>query len=325
MEKEKFYDGYLTDVSGVSLGHCENLDSPTGISVAVFKEGATAGVDVRGGAPGTRETDLLKPENLVDKVHSIFLSGGSAYGINASAGIMKYLEEEDIGMDVGVCKVPIVTGAVIFDLAVGSAFIRPDLDMGYRACQNATTNDKSNGLVGAGAGASVGKILGNNYSMKSGLGQASIKVGDLVVSAMTALNAFGDIYDDERKEQIAGVYDRDKNKFLDTQEIYLGKQKDYNAFKGRNTTIALVCTNAKLTKANCNKVSQMAHDGFARSIRPVHTMFDGDTIFTAATGYVEADISLVGMLAAKVISRSIANAIYYSKSYKGLIAFNDKK
>lgn len=317
------YSGYLTDVSGVSLGHCEDLKSPTGISVAIFKDGATAGVDVRGGAPGTRETDLLTPENLVDKVHAIFLSGGSAYGLDASVGIMKYLEENNIGMDVGVCKVPIVTGAVIFDLGLGNAFIRPDFKMGYEASKNATDDNKLQGLVGAGAGASVGKILGNEYAMKSGLGEASIEINGLKVSAMTALNAFGDIYDYEKKTQIAGVYDRDKKIFLNTEKLYEDKTSDYDAFNGKNTTISLVCTNAKLTKAQCKKVSSMAHDGYARSILPVHTMFDGDTIFTASCGEFLSDVSLVGILAAKVISRSIANAIYASKSFCDLISYND--
>lgn len=319
------YSGYLTDVEGVSLGHSEDLNSPTGISVAIFREGATAGVDVRGGAPGTRETDLLNAENLVDKVHAIFLSGGSAYGLDASSGIMKYLEENNIGMDVNVCKVPIVTGAVIFDLSVGNPFIRPDFKMGYEACLNSKEENKLSGIVGAGAGASVGKILGNEFAMKSGIGQASITIGDLQISAITALNAFGDIYDFENKTQIAGVYDREKKEFLNTEKLYEKKSANYNAFKGKNTTISIVCTNAKLTKANCKKISSMAHDGFARSIIPVHTMFDGDTIFTAATGKIEADISLIGMNAAKVVSRSIANAIYSSKTFANLISYNDIK
>lgn len=308
------YSGKLTDVDGIKLGHSQDYKALTGCSVILIENGAICGVDVRGAAPGTRETDLLRPENFVDKVHGVLLSGGSAYGLNAASGIMKYLEERNIGLDVSVCKVPIVVAAVIFDLSIGDPFVRPDEKMGYEACQKATIDNNSQGIVGAGTGASVGKILGNEYSMKSGLGQASVKVSDLVVSSITILNAFGDVFDYEKNIQIGGVFDKKLKKFLSTNSIYENNFKGYKVFdKPTNTTISLVATNAKLTKANATKISQMAHDGYARSITPVHTMFDGDTIFTISTGNVKADISFVGILAAKVISRSIANAIYHSK------------
>lgn len=320
------YDGFLTDVPGILLGHAENNKSATGCSVALFPDGAVCGVDVRGSAPGTRETDLLKAENLVEKIHGVCLSGGSAFGLAAANGVMAYLEEQNIGMDVTVCKVPIVLSAVIFDLTLGDAFIRPDYPMGYIASANAKTNDKTLGNFGGGCGASVGKILGNDFAMKSGIGQASLSLGDLIVSSLTVLNAFGDIFDYEEGKQIGGCYDRKNKKFLSTQTLYKNMNSDYNAFnRTTNTTISLVATNAKLSKANCNKISQMAHDGYARSINPVHTMFDGDTIFTCATDKVRADISLVGILAAKTISRSIANAIYGSKASHGLIAYDDIK
>lgn len=318
------YSGYLTDVGNLKVGHAQNFDGLTGVTVIIPEKGAVCGVDVRGSAPGTRETDLLRPENLVEKVNCVMLSGGSAYGLNAASGIMKYLEEKELGMDVTVCRVPIVVGAVIFDLAVGDPHCRPDLEMGYEACKNSKTEDTSMGCIGAGTGATVGKILGNDFSMKSGIGQASIQIGNLKIAALTVLNAFGDIYDAEKGIQIAGVYSREEKKFLDTMKIYEEKTANYNAFnRATNTTISIVATNAKLTKANCNKISQMAHDGYARSIEPVHTMFDGDTIFTIATGEVEADISFVGMTAAKVISRAISNAVYSSKTTKGLISYED--
>ncbi|WP_036730430.1 P1 family peptidase [Peptoniphilus mikwangii] len=318
------YSGYLTDVGNLKVGHAQNFDGLTGVTVIIPEKGAVCGVDVRGSAPGTRETDLLRPENLVEKVNCVMLSGGSAYGLNAASGIMKYLEEKELGMDVTVCRVPIVVGAVIFDLAVGDPHCRPDLEMGYEACKNSKTEDTSMGCIGAGTGATVGKILGNDFSMKSGIGQASIQIGNLKITALTVLNAFGDIYDAEKGIQIAGVYSREEKKFLDTMKIYEEKTANYNAFnRATNTTISIVATNAKLTKANCNKISQMAHDGYARSIEPVHTMFDGDTIFTIATGEVEADISFVGMTAAKVISRAISNAVYSSKTTKGLISYED--
>lgn len=317
------YQGFLTDVNGVKLGHCQDLEALTGVSVILCEEGFIAGVDVRGAGPGTRETDLLRAENLVEKIHAVFLTGGSAFGLDVGGGIMKYLEEKGFGFDVGVGLVPIVPGAVLFDLAVGDSKIRPDFKMGYSACENAKDNDKTMGNLGAGTGASVGKILGNDYAMKTGIGQSSIKVGDLIVSSIVALNALGDIYDYEEGKRIAGVYDRKNKKFLNTNSLYEDKFKGYNqSVSLANTTISVIATNAKLTKANCTKISQMAHDGYARSINPVHTMNDGDTIFTIASGEVLSDINLIGILAAKSISRSIANAVYSSKDLGGLVSYN---
>lgn len=319
------YEGFLTDVKGIKLGHAEDKLALTGTSVILCEEGFTAGVDVRGAGPGTRETDLLRSENLVQKVHAVFLTGGSAFGLDVGGGIMKFLEEKNVGFDVGVGVVPIVPGAVLFDLAVGNSKVRPDFKMGYTAAKNAREKDESMGNLGAGSGASVGKILGNDFAMKSGIGQSSVKVGELIVSSIVALNALGDIFDYEDGKRIAGVYDRKNKKFLDTCALYEKRLKDYNQFSPANTTISLVATNAKLTKANCNKISQMAHDGYARSINPVHTMNDGDTIFTLASGEVAADINLVGILAAKTISRSIANAIYSAEDSGGLVSYKSIK
>ena len=319
------YEGFLTDVKGIKLGHAEDKLALTGTSVILCEDGFTAGVDVRGAGPGTRETDLLRAENLVEKVHAVFLTGGSAFGLDVGGGIMKFLEEKNVGFDVGVGVVPIVPGAVLFDLAVGDSKVRPDFKMGYTAAKNAREKDESMGNLGAGSGASVGKILGNDFAMKSGIGQSSVKVGDLIVSSIVALNALGDIFDYEDGKRIAGVYDRKNKKFLDTCALYEKRLNDYNQFSSANTTISLVATNAKLTKANCNKISQMAHDGYARSINPVHTMNDGDTIFTLASGEVAADINLVGILAAKTISRSIANAIYSAEDSGGLVSYKSIK
>ena len=319
------YEGFLTDVKGIKLGHAEDKLALTGTSVILCQEGFTAGVDVRGAGPGTRETDLLRAENLVEKVHAVFLTGGSAFGLDVGGGIMKFLEEKNVGFDVGVGVVPIVPGAVLFDLAVGDSKVRPDFKMGYTAAKNAREKDENMGNLGAGCGASVGKILGNNFAMKSGIGQSSVKVGELIVSSIVALNALGDIFDYEDGKIIAGVYDRKNKKFLDTCALYEKRLNDYNQFSPANTTISLVATNAKLTKANCNKISQMAHDGYARSINPVHTMNDGDTIFTLASGEVAADINLVGILAAKTISRSIANAIYSAEDSGGLVSYKSIK
>ncbi len=316
------YPGYLTDVKGIKVGHGQSEEGLTGVSVIIFEEGATGGVDVRGSAPGTRETDLFKPEKMVDKVHAVVLSGGSAFGLDASSGVMNYLEGKGIGFDVGVTKVPIVSGAVIFDLDIGDYRIRPDFEMGYEAAKNATTEADLQGNIGAGTGATVGKILGPEQAIKGGLGSATVQVGELVVSAMVVVNSFGDIYEPTNNQQMAGVYDYEENKLLNTIELMKEQNKDIG-FNLKNTTIGVITTNAILTKAQANKVSQIAHNGFARAINPVHTMVDGDTIFTMATNEIEADINLVGTLAAEAMSKAIVNGILSAKSIAGLKSYSD--
>lgn len=313
--------GYITDVEGIEVGHAENLEGMTGCTVIIAREGATGGVDVRGSAPGTRETDLFQERKAVDKVHAIVLAGGSAFGLDAASGVMAFLEGEDIGFQTGGGKVPIVASAVIYDLEVGSPKTRPDKDMGYQAAQNASQEEQRQGNVGAGTGASVGKILGPGNSMKAGLGSASVQVGDLVVGAMVAVNAVGDIIDWQTQERIAGVYDYDKGEFLDTVEIM--KAGYLASLEGQNTTIGVVATNAKLDKAMANKVAEMSHNAYAKTINPVHTMFDGDTIFTLAINQIEADVNLVGVLAIEAMSQAIANAVYNADSYGEILAHKD--
>lgn len=316
------YPGYITDVEGLKVGHSQSQEGVTGCTAILYTQGATGGVDVRGGAPGTRETDLFRAENMIDKVHAIVLSGGSAFGLEASTGVMKYLEEEGIGFNVGVARVPIVASAVIFDLAIGDSKIRPDSQMGYQAAKTASITENRQGNIGCGMGATVGKIMGPGNSMKSGLGSASIKLGELVVSAIVSVNSFGDIYNYKTGEQIAGVYDYDNKRLLNTIDI----MTNYNAnlgFSMENTTIGVIGTNAILTKAEANKVSQMAHNGFARSINPVHSMMDGDTIFTMATNMIKSDVNIIGTLAAEVMSQAITNAIIYAKSISGLNSYSD--
>lgn len=315
------YPGYLTDLPGIKVGHSQSEKGMTGCTVIICEEGATGGVDVRGGAPGTRETDLFKAENMVDKVHAVVLAGGSAFGLDAASGVMKYLEENAIGFDVGVTKVPIVASAVIFDLNIGDYRIRPDALMGYEAAKGANYEERRQGNIGCGMGATVGKILGPNNAMKSGLGSATVKLGDLIVSAIVSVNSFGDIYDMD-KGQIAGVYDYDNEKLLNTMEIMKGMNKDLK-FNITNTTIGLIATNGILTKAEANKVSQMAHNGFARSINPIHTMLDGDTIFTLGTNKIKADINLIGSLAAEAMSKAVVNGVLYGESLHGLKGYGD--
>lgn len=313
----------ILDVKGLKVGQIEDTDALTGCTVVICEEGATCGVDVRGSAPGTRETDLLDPINSVQKVHAVVLSGGSAFGLESTCGVSKYLEEKNIGFEVGVCKVPIVTGAVLFDLGVGDYKVRPDKEMGYKACLNASETELKQGNYGAGCGATVGKIKGLNYVTKGGIGSCSIKLDNgIVVSALIAVNAFGDIYEDGKV--IAGVLNDDKTKLLNTYEIMKsGFVK--GGFKIDNTTIGIVATNAKLTKAQCKKISQMAHDGYAKSIFPIHTPHDGDAIFTMSTGkiQVDSDITLLGSLAAEVVEKSIINAIKNAKNIKNIISYNE--
>ena len=305
------YGGYFTDVESIKVGHAQDLDGGTGLTIILPDPGNTAGVDVRGGAPGTRETDLLNPLNQVSEVSSIILSGGSAYGLEAASHLMKILEKEGIGFDVGVGVVPIISQAVLFDLAYKNPKARPDGKMTQKAFESATYEDKSQGIVGAGTGATVGKALGPEFLVKSGLGQASIKKGDLIVSAIVAVNAFGDIFDYHKGVQIAGPTKYGKIlKTMDFIDQILGSFAD---IKPSNTTIGAVATNATFSKTELTKIAGMAHDGYARSINPVHTLFDGDTIFSLATNKVQANINLVGALAAEAMSMAIANAIYASK------------
>jgi len=299
------YDN-ITDVEGIKVGHASDFVGMTGCTAVLCLDGAVAGVDVRGSAPGTRETDLLRPVNLVKKVHGVLLTGGSAFGLEAASGAMQYLSERGVGFDSGVRPVPIVPAAVLFDLNVGDPLAYPDKAMGYKACLNAAAGYIEEGSVGAGTGATVGKILGPDHAMKSGIGSASICIGDLVVGALVAVNALGDVVDYRSGEIIAGCRD-DKGHFVNTVRYMLDAGQRPSVFS--NTTIGVVATNAKLDKEGVNKVAQMAHDGYALAIRPVHTMYDGDTIFALATGKVSADVTLVGVAAIEVVAKAIVKAV----------------
>lgn len=314
----------VTEIEGLRLGHGHNKEGATGCTVIICDEGATGGVDVRGGAPGTRETDLLNPMEMVDKIHAVVLSGGSAFGLDASSGVMQYLEEHNIGFDVGVTKVPIVCQAVLFDLVCGNSRVRPDKKMGYDACVHAENySEDLNGNIGCGMGATVGKFFGPKNSMKGGFGSYCLQVGNLKVGAVVGVNCLGDVIDPSTGKIIAGALKEDLSGFIDTEETMIGNyNKENDTFKG-NTTIGIIVTNAKLTKAQGNKIASMAHNGFGRTMRPAHTMFDGDTIFTMATNKVEADINVVGLLAARVMERAIIRGIKEAKGDYGYLSFND--
>jgi L-aminopeptidase/D-esterase-like protein len=313
----------FTQIEGIKVGHAHDLEAATGCTIIISEEGAVAGVDVRGGAPGTRETDLLNPVNKAEKIHAVMLAGGSAFGLDAASGVMQYLEERGIGFDVLVTKVPLVCGAVLFDLALGDHKIRPDKAMGYRACLAAGNSGSGQGNIGAGAGASVGKIFGMARAMKSGLGSFAVQAGDLKIGAIVAVNALGDVVDPDTGERLAGALNEDMSSLADTEKCLIGSccgKKDF--FRG-NTTIGIVASNALLTKAQASKVASMAHDGYARTICPAHTMFDGDTIFAMATGHVEADLTVVGLLAARVVEKAVISAVKSAGSLCGLKCYAD--
>src|SRR5688572_701294 len=301
----------ISDVRGIQVGHAQDAEALTGCTVILCRKGAVAGVDVRGGAPGTRETDLLNPINLVQKVHAVVLAGGSAFGLDAASGVMHYLEENKIGFNTGAAKVPIVPSAILYDLNLGRADVRPDAAMGYHAAASASSAAPTQGNAGAGAGAAVGKMFGPSLSMKAGLGSASMDIGGgVTVGALVAVNAWGDVLDPQTNEIIAGL------RSGKVGPLRVGRKEDYFANTltmlknkvGRgllsltsrsNTVIGVIATDAKLTKAQATKVAQMTQDGIARTIRPAHTMFDGDVIFALSTGAKKADVSSVGAFAAE--------------------------
>lgn len=305
------FSGHICDVPGIMVGNASDLDALTGVTAIYCPDGAVPGVCVRGGAPGTRETDLMKPGELVECVNAILLTGGSAYGLDASTGAMDLLRRRGEGLDVGVSRVPIVGGAVLFDLGVGSAEIRPDAQMGKLALMNAG-KDVRQGLIGAGMGASVGKFVLGAIPERSGLGSASIELGGgVIVGAIAAVNAGGDIYDPYNGEFLAGGHDADGTPKPVLHALLGGAGA--RGFAGSNTTIAVVATNAKLDKAQTNRMAAVAQDGFARAIRPVHTQMDGDTLFALSTGDKECDFMRLSVLATEAVARAIANAGYLAR------------
>lgn len=323
---KKRWNNAITDVPGIKVGHATNKEALTGCTVILCEDGAVGGVDQRGGAPGTRETDSMQPMHLVQTAHAIALAGGSAFGLEAATGVVRYLEERGIGFDTLVAKVPIVPAAILFDLGIGDPSVRPDAAMGYAACQAADDGVVAEGNVGAGTGATVGKIMGIQQATKAGLGTASVDLGGgLVVGAIAAVNAFGDVIDPQTGQIIAGARSLDGTGFADTLAVMRSLvSKTILEFAGtRDTIIGVVATNARLNKEETNKVAQMAHDGLARAVRPAHTMFDGDTLFALTTGSIEADVNTVGAYAAEVVAEAIVRAIKTAEGVAGLPAWRD--
>jgi len=313
----------ITDIKGIRVGHYTDLEAATGCTVVLCEEGAVAGVDVRGAAPGTRDTDLLDPVNAVEKIHAVILSGGSAFGLDAAGGVQHYLEERGIGFEMAGIHVPIVPGAVVFDLDIGSARTRPGIKEGYQACLNATDGPVAEGCVGAGTGAMIGQLMGKERATKSGLGTASIKIhGDVIVAAIFSVNALGDVIDPSTGHVLAGIRPEDGQGFGNTVDL-MRQGYTFLSKPGGNTVIGIVATNALLTKPQANKIAQMAHDGLGRAINPAHTMLDGDTIFSLSLGDRKCDITTVGAMAAEVSQKAIISAVRHATGLDGVPCFND--
>ncbi len=319
----------IIDIPGILVGHASNTEALTGCTVILCETGAVGGVDQRGGAPGTRETDALHPLHLVQEVHAVVLSGGSAFGLDAATGVVRYLEERGVGFDVGVAKVPIVPSAILFDLGIGRPEIRPDAQMGYQACLNATNNPPEQGNVGAGTGATVGKILGMGSAMKGGVGNGGYQLRNgVIIAAIVAVNPLGDVIDPASGKIIAGArnpsFEKESvqpaDQFVNALEVMqknsFGSNQEFT--DRNNTVIGVVATNARLSKEEINKVAQMAQDGIARTIRPAHTMLDGDTIFALSMGKEKADVNTIGAFAAEAVSQAILSAIMNARPVIGI-------
>ncbi|GAB4215897.1 MAG: P1 family peptidase [Rhodoferax sp.] len=311
-----WYPGAITDVPGIEVGHSTDTRRPTGCTVVLARAGAVAGVDVRGAAPGTRETDLLQPANWVQQVHAVCLAGGSAWGLDAASGVMRWLEQQGIGLDTGYGRVPIVPAAVVFDLSVGDACVRPDAAAGFQACELASTSPPAQGNFGAGAGALVGKLFGLSQAMRGGVGTAALRVQGVTVGALIVCNAVGDVVDPHTARVLAGARMPDGVGLIDTHAALLRGALPASLLAGRNTTIGVIATDAVLDKAQCQRLALAGHDGLARSIGPVHTAFDGDTLFALSTGKSDRTMHpvVLATLAAEATARAVVNAVACARS-----------
>ena len=317
-------NGQITDIEGTRVGHCSDLEAITGCTVLLCEEGAVGGADIRGSASGTRELDALHPLHLVDRIHGLLLAGGSAFGLDAAGGVMQYLEERGVGFAVGVTRVPIVPAAILFDLRIGNFRVRPDQTMGYQACQAATSGPIEEGSVGAGTGATVGKLMGIEGAMKGGVGMSSLSLpGGVMVGALAAVNAFGDVIDPETGRILAGLRDGPNGtRLLDTAtQMRAGVRP--GGYARESTTLVAVATNARLTKVEATKLAQQAQLGLARTVRPVHTTLDGDAIFVLATDRVSGDLNTIGLAAAEAVAVATVRAITKAGGLGGLPAYQD--
>ena len=305
----------FAEIEGVAVGNSQDDKAKTGVTVLVFRDGAKTGVDISGGGPASRETPVLDPTKEDLGIHAIVLAGGSAYGLAAADGVMKCLEENGIGFDTGFAKVPLVVQSDIYDLSYGSSKIRPDNKMGYAACKNALTkNNPVSGNVGAGTGATVGKLCGMNQSMKAGIGYYAVQIGELKIGAVVVVNALGDIYSSANGKKLAGLMNENRTNFLDSSRELYRISEPKSSFSRTNTTIGAIVTNGKFDKAQLTRIADQTRNAYARCIKPVGTLFDGDTIYATSCGnLIDADINMVGTLSAEVMAKAIENAIEFSR------------
>lgn len=313
----------ILEVGGFQIGQAQDMEAATGITVLLCDTCAPTGVDIRGGGPASRETPLLDPRAASTGIHALVLSGGSAFALDAAGGVMRYLEERDIGFDVGVTRVPLVCQSCVFDLAIGRKDVRPDAAMAYQACLNARRDTVEEGCVGAGTGCTVGKCGGADFAMKSGLGTYAVRNGDLCVGAIVAVNAMGDIYDIDTGKQLAGLRGEDGTGLRSSEEFIYAMETQKAAGYAANTTIGAIVTNAVFDKSKMGKIAAMAHNGFARTIRPVHTSNDGDSIYALSLGTVEANIDVVGTLASYVMGKAVGRAVRAAHGMCGFPAMRD--
>jgi L-aminopeptidase/D-esterase-like protein len=318
--------GSITDVPGIRVGHASNRDAMTGCTVVLCEEGAVGGVEIRGSASGTRQLDALYPVHVVQRVHAILLTGGSSFGLDAAGGVMRYLEEKGKGFDVGVTKVPIVPAAVIFDLSIGDSRVRPDAAMAYQACRHASSEAVEEGSVGVGTGATVGKLFGQSRACKGGVGTASLKgKAEVVVGALVAVNALGDVMDERTGEILAGLRDEEGKRLVSTTGLLrqgVWQERFGQPYRG-NTTIGVVATNVALTREDAIKVAQMTHNGLARVISPINTTFDGDIVFSLSLGRHAGDVNHVGSLAEAAVIEAVKRAIMKADGFGVIPAYRD--
>ena len=314
----------ITEIKDICIGQVENKEAGTGVTVLICEKGMLAGLDVRGGGPASRDTQILNPLTNTHPIHAIVLAGGSAFGLGAADGVMKYLEEKGIGYDTGIAKIPLVVQSDIYDLSVGRSDIRPDREMGYAAVERAFMDPGfQSGNYGAGCGASIGKIAGMERAMKSGIGSYALRIGEFEIGAISVVNALGDVYDYHNGNQVAGLLDPERKHLANTLDhMKTSTEIVRNKFTG-NTTLSIVVTNAKFNKAQLCKIAGLAHDGYARSINPVHTSADGDSIYAVSTGNLEVDKDLAGMLAAEIVSEAILDAVRNAESAYGLPSWKE--
>lgn len=316
MIKELITEIGFHEIGGFKAGHAQDEQAATGCTTFLFEHCSPAGVDIRGGGPASRETPLLNPVMAAEGVHGILLSGGSAYGLDAAGGVMRYLEEQGIGVQVGSVHVPLVCQSDIFDLEIGDSKVRPDTAMAYQACENASNAPLKEGNYGVGQGCTVGKLYGMDYAMKTGIGTFAIQIGNLKIGAAVAVNALGDVFDLDTGVQIAGLLNQEKNGFLSTEEEILKSIGNTGMQELGNTTIGVVITNAKFSKAEMNKIAAMAQNGYVRTIRPIHTTADGDAVYAVSVGEQKADLNIVGTLASYVTGKAVNKAVRLAKRYK---------